>query len=143
MSQETRRRLAARRRLQPAPHSEADVPAPLRIRDFGEGLERAVLNHLCVPHLREREIEHHPLGADSPVTVGELPDEQAETFLEPVVLGDRQHRRQSPRSDHHAPRDRRCHLREGANRVIQSRSRTTIRSADSTRHVASNGTTAS
>ena len=32
---------------------------------------------------------------------------------------------------------------KGAIRVIQSRSRTTIRSAESTRHVASNGTTAS
>lgn len=51
MSQDTRRRLAARKRLQPPPRSEADVPAPLRIRCFSEGLECAVLDQLRAPHL--------------------------------------------------------------------------------------------
>jgi hypothetical protein len=76
MSQETRRRLAARRRLQPAPHSEADVPAPLRIRDFSEGLERAVLNHLCVPHLGRfsQGAERLPEDAPSKTHIGRYSD---------------------------------------------------------------------
>ena len=43
MSQELRRRLAARDRLDPHPLREADVPAPLQVRRFSQGLERAVL----------------------------------------------------------------------------------------------------
>ena len=76
MSQETRRRLAARRRLQPAPHSEADVPAPLRIRDFSEGLERAVLNHLRVPHLGRfsQGAERLPEDAPSKTHIGRYSD---------------------------------------------------------------------
>lgn len=51
MSQDIRRRLAARTRLQPPRRREADVAAPLRIRHFGEGLERAVLDQLRAPNL--------------------------------------------------------------------------------------------
>jgi hypothetical protein len=41
MSQDDRRRLAARARLVPRPRSEAEVPSPLRIRRYSEGLEHA------------------------------------------------------------------------------------------------------
>lgn len=44
MSQEIRRRLAARERLSPPPRSEADIPEPLQIRRFSQGLETAVLH---------------------------------------------------------------------------------------------------
>jgi|tagenome__1003787_1003787.scaffolds.fasta_scaffold20239620_1 hypothetical protein len=66
MSQDLRRRIAARERLDPAPRREDDVPAPLQIRRFSQGLERAVLNHLRTPKLgrfsrgAERLPEDHP-----------------------------------------------------------------------------------
>lgn len=69
MSQETRRRLAARERLHPAPRTEADVPAPLRIRRFSTGIERAVLDRLQPPlpgrfsRGAERLPEDHPSKA--------------------------------------------------------------------------------
>ena len=66
MSQEIRRRLAARSGLQPAPHTEADVPAPLRIRRFSEGLERAVLDQLRVPHLGRFSQGAERLAEDAP-----------------------------------------------------------------------------
>lgn len=66
MSQELRRRLAARDRLDPQPRSEADVPAPLQIRRFSQGLERAVLDRERRPRPgrfsrgAERLPEDHP-----------------------------------------------------------------------------------
>lgn len=51
MSQDIRRRIAARNRLRPQPHDEAEVPAPLRIRRFSEGMERAVLDRLRSPRV--------------------------------------------------------------------------------------------
>jgi hypothetical protein len=69
MSQELRRRLAARERLDPAPRCEADVPAPLQIRRFSQGLERAVQNRLRTPvpgrfsRGAERLPEDHPSKA--------------------------------------------------------------------------------
>ena len=39
MSQDDRRRLAARTRLDPPPRSEDEMPAPLRFRRYSEGLE--------------------------------------------------------------------------------------------------------
>ena len=35
MTQEIRRRIAARNLLDPQPRNEGELPAPLRIRDFG------------------------------------------------------------------------------------------------------------
>ncbi|MGZ4181532.1 MAG: hypothetical protein ACXVUL_12735 [Solirubrobacteraceae bacterium] len=66
MSQEIRRRLAARAELQPAPHSEAEVPAPLRIRRFSEGLECAVIDKLRVPHLGRFSQGAERLAEDAP-----------------------------------------------------------------------------
>ena len=43
MSQDIRRRIAARRTISPTVFEEDDVPAPLRIRRFGEGLEHPAL----------------------------------------------------------------------------------------------------
>ena len=49
MSQDIRRRIAARNLLRPQPHDEADVPAPLRFRRFSQGLELAVRDRLASP----------------------------------------------------------------------------------------------
>jgi hypothetical protein len=76
MSQETRRRLDARSRLAPEPHSEAEVPAPLRIRRFSEGLEHAVLDRLRVPHLGRfsQGVERLPEDAPSKTHIGRYSD---------------------------------------------------------------------
>jgi hypothetical protein len=66
MSQDIRRRVAARERLDPAPRREDDLPAPLRIRRFSHGMERATRNQLRTPKLGhfsrgvERLPEDHP-----------------------------------------------------------------------------------
>jgi hypothetical protein len=46
MSQDIRRCLVARERLHPALSREADMPAPLQVRRFSQGLRRAVLDQL-------------------------------------------------------------------------------------------------
>jgi hypothetical protein len=51
MSQDIRRRLAARERLDTHPRSEDELPDRLRIRRFSEGLEGAVLDRLRTPRL--------------------------------------------------------------------------------------------
>jgi hypothetical protein len=51
MSQEARRLVAACRRLDPPPRTNAAVPERLRIRRFSEGIERVVLDHLEVPRI--------------------------------------------------------------------------------------------
>jgi hypothetical protein len=53
MSQELRLRLATRRRLAPGAHREAEVPAPLRIRRFSEGLERPAHDDIHVGRFSE------------------------------------------------------------------------------------------
>jgi hypothetical protein len=66
MSQDLRRRLAARERLTPPPRTEADVPAALHVRRFSEGLEHAVLRRMRdlepgrFSHGAERLPEDHP-----------------------------------------------------------------------------------
>ena len=49
MSQDIRRRIASRERIDPPPRSEDDVPTPLQIRRFSQGLERGVLDHWRTP----------------------------------------------------------------------------------------------
>lgn len=49
MGQDIRSRLVARDALCPQPRTEAELPAPLQIRRFSEGLERAVLDRLRRP----------------------------------------------------------------------------------------------
>lgn len=66
MSQDIRRRLAARERLQPQPHNEDEVPAPLRIRRFSEGLERAALDQLRAPHVGRFSQGGERLPEDAP-----------------------------------------------------------------------------
>jgi hypothetical protein len=66
MSQDIRRRIAARTLLRPQPHDEAGVPAPLRIRRFSQGMEVAVLDRLRSPRVgrfsqgAERLPDDHP-----------------------------------------------------------------------------------
>jgi hypothetical protein len=69
MTQEIRRRIAARNLLEPRPRSEAELPAPLRITRFSQGIERAVLDRMRSPHVGrfseggERLPEDHPSKA--------------------------------------------------------------------------------
>ena len=76
MSQDIRRRIAARERLDPAPCCEADVPAPLQIRRFSEGLERAVLTQLRAPRLGRfsRGVERLPENHPSKTHIGSYSD---------------------------------------------------------------------
>ena len=66
MTQEIRRRIAARKLLDPQPRNEAELPAPLRIRDFGQGIERPDLDRMRTPRVgrfsqgTERLPDDHP-----------------------------------------------------------------------------------
>jgi hypothetical protein len=51
MSQEARRLVAACRRLDPPPRTNAAVPERLRIRRFSEGIERVVPDRFEVPRI--------------------------------------------------------------------------------------------
>jgi hypothetical protein len=76
MSQDLRRRIAARDRLRPQPHSDDDVPAPLRIRRFSEGLESAVLEQLRRPWVGRfsRGAERLPEDDPSKAHIGRYSD---------------------------------------------------------------------
>lgn len=76
MSQDLRRRLAARKRLQPQPHNEDEVPPPLQVRRFSEGLERAVLDQLRTPHVGRfsQGSERLPEDAPSKTHIGSYSD---------------------------------------------------------------------
>jgi hypothetical protein len=63
MSQEDRRRLAARAHVEPPPHDEEDLPAPLRFRRYSEGLERTGLH---TPHLGRFSAGAERLPEDDP-----------------------------------------------------------------------------
>lgn len=89
MTQETRRRLNERARLRPVPRSESDVPAPLRIRRFSEGLERAALDRFREPHLGRfsQGAERLPEDAPSKAHVGRYADGLARDATATVHIG--------------------------------------------------------
>ena len=63
MSQEDRRRLRGAPLLEPPPHDEEDLPAPLRFRRYSEGLERTGLH---TPHLGRFSAGAERLPEDDP-----------------------------------------------------------------------------
>jgi hypothetical protein len=73
MSQELRLRLASRRRLALGAHLEAEVPAPLRVRRFSEGVERPVHEDIHVGRFSEG-CERIPEDAPSKQEVGRYSD---------------------------------------------------------------------
>jgi hypothetical protein len=75
MSQDIRRRIAARRHLSPAPNQEDDLPAPLRIRRFSEGLEHPELERDRLHMGRFSEgVERLPDDAPSKAHIGSYAD---------------------------------------------------------------------
>ena len=76
MSQDLRRRIAARERLDPAPRREDDVPAPLQIRRFSQGMERAVLDRMrsANPGRFSRGVERLPENDPSKRRIGRFSD---------------------------------------------------------------------
>jgi hypothetical protein len=73
MSQEDRRRLAARARLDPPPHTEEDLPGPLRFRRYSEGVERSDLYTLSIGRF-SRGAERLPEDDPSKRHIGRFSD---------------------------------------------------------------------
>jgi hypothetical protein len=73
MSQEDRRRLAARARFHPLPWSEEGLPAPLRFRRYSEGLERGGLHTISIGRF-SRGAERLPEDDPSKAHIGRFSD---------------------------------------------------------------------
>lgn len=90
---------------QPGPPTAPEVPGALQPRQCSRDRWATTTDKMADQLMRERQVKPHAIGTDAPVSIGEFPEEQPQAVLKPVMLGDRQHRCQTTRPDHHPPRD--------------------------------------